>query len=223
MTRDEFNQFSMDSVKTILGQKPNVLYIDIGAYTGRYPLALAFQFPKVTFHLVEAEVKNYRELLRRAERLPNVHVYLKAIGAVNGMVRFYVVNNKKSEGSSQANSLHRAFFSNKKWVGDVEEQVVPCMTLDSFCKSIDITEVCGLKINCEGGEYEIFSSDEITILKSCQLLSLQLHGKCKKYITPEFEKKRSTIVTILSDLGMNLVAKQTKGIKVDHVRQIWRR
>jgi len=212
----------MLEIEKALKANPGSAYVDVGAYTGRFSLALAVKFPRVAFHLIEAENKNYQELVKGAANLSNVHVYHMAIGSSDGVVRFYVSDNKKSDGSSQANSLYKAFFRGKSWAKNVCEESVSCKTFDSFCVAESITDICVLKMNCEGGEYEIFSV-EVGVLKSCKLLILQVHGKCKKFLSPEFESLRIAIGKKLIDSGMIIIAQQTKGIEVDHVRQIWGR
>ena len=223
LTKEQFNAIQLAMIKTALKQVECKVFVDVGAYNGGFSLPLAAEFPLVRFHLLEPDPVNYLVLSEASKGFSNVDIHRVAIGSHNGTVKLYVADNRKSLGSSQANSVFRTFLSEKDWVTDVKQEVVSCMTLGSFCRLESIRSVCVLKINCEGGEYELFSSGDVSILGSCHLLSLQLHGKCKTFQTPLFQKKRKTIDECLTVFGMEMVSEFTKGIEKDHIRQVWLR
>ena len=72
----------------------------------------------------------------------------------------------------------------KKWVNtQFESIVVPSLTLNDFCKEKEIIQIDLLKINCEGGEYEIFTPGAKEFLERVNVIDLVLHGKHPTFLS----------------------------------------
>lgn len=192
------------------------VFLDVGAYSGKYALRLSQKFPTAVIHCIEPDPANFK-LLQKRVRENNVRTHQLAIASYEGECDLYLVYHPKCEGTSQSNSINESFARHKK---SKESITVPCTTLNKFCQ--DIPRIDYLKFNCEGAEYEVFT-DDLSSLEKVHVLCLQVHGKNKEFFTKEYQRKRESIRRSLLDLGF----RQLVGLKwptaKNHVVQIWRR
>ena len=118
--------------------------VDLGAHVGLATLRLLAAHPAARVVAVEADPRLVERLRDNVGGL-GVTVVHAAIGAHDGPRRFY-----RSEGSSWSNSLTRGLASQ-------EEIVVPSITLAELCKRQGIASVDLLKVDIEGGEWELLA------------------------------------------------------------------
>ena len=130
--------------------------IDVGAYHGSWSKALSDRGAGPVY-AIEADCDNNKVLL--AGLKGNIIPCRCAISSEKGNNKFYYAKHPDGRaGSSQSNSLDRKQLERKPWA-DIQWDWVKCHTMDSFCKKHGIDKERPLhfvKLNCEGGEYEIF-------------------------------------------------------------------
>ena len=133
-------------------QRPKGLVIDCGGYLGKYTEAILSRFPDCRVILFEP-IPEYAEVCRDKFRGKNVEVIQKAVGK-DGRIKIA----KQGEGSTQ--------FQDWGVMAEVES-----VSLVPFIKDVDI-----LKLNCEGGEYEVLKDlDEHNLLKDIKEILVQFH------------------------------------------------
>lgn len=177
----------IDIVLKRISEIDKPVVVDIGAYIGKIGRLCREVNPNTIVHAIEPEPENYK-------LIKGSYVYNYAIGYPERMVSFYVINRKEQKGSSQSNSLYP--IKNSKKIK------VKCITLSRFLKENNIKHIDLLKINCEGGEYEIFGSN-VSFLSIIDMIFMSLH----------IPKKNKKIFDILKFYGFKLIS--------DRKWQIW--
>lgn len=209
-----------NEVRKYLESKPIDVVIDIGAYTGNYSIYYASYARRV--YSIEACYDNFTKLVRGTEHLPNVHPELMAITGEDGFATLYIGNHKKSAGSSQANSIHREFVADKKWAGDVKESTLPSKTLASFLMDKGLDYVDLVKVNCEGGEYDMFKTPQhFDVLDKIGAISISFHGKHKRFAMQDCVSVREQFAKIAPEKGFKLVAGHKDMPSDTHMEQFW--
>jgi len=199
--------------------------IDIGAYTGKIAndLIKKTNTNKKNYYLIEACPNNFKQLKKNCGECK---LYNIAIGDKTGKIDFYIGNHKKSEGSSQANSLYKFFIEGKEWNKKTKKIEIDSYILDDFIKINKISDIDFIKINCEGGEYKIFSSLTLDFLEKTKYIYLQLHGKDKNFITDDMVKLKLKINDEIIKRNFELVLGDNYAdipkIK-DHIHQLWKK
>ena len=134
--------------KVITSDKP--VFIDVGANTGNYSLALLDQYPGASIHAIEPHPINYSRL---TERMPSSKVknHNIAIGERGGKLTLY--DRADFDGSPHA-SLHKGVISeiHKQEINAFE---VVVETLDDFITSERVDHIDLIKIDTEGNEFAV--------------------------------------------------------------------
>lgn len=123
--------------------------IDIGANVGYYSLIASknIQQNKGTIYAFEPVSKNFARLNENIllNKIDCIICYKKAVSNENASIKINV-GNDQNWGMSSINS-HNHLSS--------ESEIVQCETLDSFCKSVNISRVDLIKIDVEGAELNV--------------------------------------------------------------------
>jgi FkbM family methyltransferase len=210
-------------------QKKNLVAVEIGAFKGDDVSDLCQQFgSRITIYAIEACPTNFTYLRKRFKRFKKIVRPRKlVISNIDGTEKFYVAKYCKSgDGiSSKGNSLYESALSDKSWVLDYKQLTVPSQTLDTFCDIEKIDCIDLLKINCEGGEYRIFSKKKIPFLRKTNILDIAIHGKSRQFLSPKFIAKKYRINSTISNHGFELIygydLRHLKYCPINHIRQIW--
>jgi FkbM family methyltransferase len=150
------------------GQKilPGDTVIDVGANIGCFTiLAAKMVGPSGRVIAIEPEPHTYQQLLRNIELngARNVVPHHLSLGGREGQVKFY------TGGSALGSSLFRSSRH-------TDEHLVEMTTLESLMKLDRITACSYMKMDCEGGEYEILSSLSPQIAAKIDQVSIEIHG-----------------------------------------------
>jgi FkbM family methyltransferase len=131
-------------------QRPKGLVIDCGGYLGKYTEAILSRFDCRV--ILFEPIPEYAEICRNKFKDKNVEVIQKAVGK-DGEIEI----SKLGESSSQFKSG--------------EKINVESVSLVPFIRNVDI-----LKLNCEGGEYEVLKDlNEHNLLKDIKEILIQFH------------------------------------------------
>ena len=198
------------------------IIIDIGAYNGKISKKLCEQTngnPQ-NYYLIEACPQNYAILQKQMPQY-NLHHYI--INDKTGYDKLYTGKHPQSNGSSQANSIYKQFIKNKKWNKETTETTIQSSTLDDFTQTNNIQNIDFLKINCEGGEYKIFTTTT-KFLTITQNIYLQMHGKDPCFLTKEIINQKIQINTLLQQNNYHIIlGDNPNNIKniTGHTHQLW--
>lgn len=210
-------------------QKDNLVTVEIGAYKGDDVADLRDAFGKrIVIYAIEACPLNFTYLRKRFKKYKSIVKPRKlVISDINGKVKFYVAGHPGSgiALSSKANSLFEPFLENKVWLDGLDVRILPSQTLDTFCHIEEISCIDFLKINCEGGEYRIFSKKKLDFLKRTNILDIAIHGKSQQFLSPKFIAKKYRINSIIVNHGFKLIhgydLRKLSFCPINHIRQIW--
>lgn len=211
----------MYDVDAILKVCSEPVILDIGAYTGNWAKAACERFPTARVYSVEADPEIYKKLVRNTKGLSIVPVNA-AVNDEDGCVDFYSASSDKIR-QSQSNSLFKEYIGGKSWAKKITRREVKSCTLSSLCRDLGIDNIDLLKINCEGCEYKMFQSRDLSFLDFTQIIQLQLHGKNPIFASPCFRAERKSIKQKLIENGFELVYEHSPNILKGHTDQLWRR
>jgi len=210
----------MKTVKKYLGTFACPTIIDVGAYTGNIIKETCSELSIYRALCIEACPKNFELLKKNLFDHPHISPVNLAIASHEGYVKLYVANHDDLDGSSQSNSLHKDFLANKVWA-KIKKKKIPCLTLDKFCDEYDIRDIHYLKINCEGCEFDIFDSPTKDFLEYTSVIYLELHGKCHRFNSKGFVKKKKKIMEELEQSGFRMVDGNRNVHEKKHIEQLW--
>jgi len=160
--------------------KPNMTVIDIGANLGYYALLEAKMCKFV--YAIEPVKENF-ELLKKSIELNkyrNIEVYRCAIGAENKYEEMII--KYKSNLSFLALSQRRNHYTRNTSTVK-EKRKVKVITLNDFCKRLDIKRVDFLRMDIEGYEIEVIKgmNKVIKLMPMGAILCIEIHPKAYYY------------------------------------------
>jgi len=124
------------------------IVVDIGASVGIFPYKLSERNPKVVY-CIEPDPKSCLAIKQNAEYLTfPVHLFTGAISKYDNNVKLNTLIN--SDTLSFPNILERDNLTE-----------VQGITFRSFCEVYNILKINFLKVDCEGGEYDIFTESNL--------------------------------------------------------------
>jgi FkbM family methyltransferase len=151
------------------------LIIDAGANIGLASVVLANRFPDATVVALEVDSQNFRMLQMNTRDYPRVIALNKALWHRDGFV--------KIENPSAAAWSFRVLETT---VGD--PVAIPAVTVGSILRMVGRKSVGLLKIDIEGGEFEMFSNAD-SWLHLVRMLAVELHEGIRPGVTALFEKR----------------------------------
>lgn len=156
LTEDEKILFNIS--KKYLHNPPVVF--DVGAHKGSYTEYVLSQIPSAECILFEPNGELYNELVKK------YNAFGILLGETSGVKPFYQCTNDADELSSTYN---RPVFS------DVEhnQEIIKCITMDSFCESTNINFIDFLKIDVEGAEMDVLKGS-FKMLSKHKIMFLQV-------------------------------------------------
>jgi len=137
-------------IKKVLAASTPKLCIDIGANVGNYTLELltytsakviAFEPLPIIFEKLKSETKRFSD---------RVVLENKGVGKSIENLTIHYNPEVLSHASFSEDSKKVSYTSNE------QQAIVPVVTLDSYCKSNNLTEIDLIKIDTEGFEEEVF-------------------------------------------------------------------
>ena len=174
-----------------LSRKP--IIIDIGAHIGTFSVNAAKKYPQARIFSFEPDELNYDKLIKniKVNNVQNVVPYHKAVGTTNGTILLYS-NNYGNFGTCSSSSITTGPRS-------IE---VPSITLENIFKENQIEECDLLKMDCEGGEYDIILRSNEDVFKKIRTIALEYH------IIEEH--KVEDIVSFLKNNGYQILLRENK-------------
>ncbi len=140
------------------GLKPGDIVIDAGGYRGDWAARMSALYG-VTVHVFEAHPRFVRHLEGRFAGDSNIHVHGYAVGSHDGVLRL-----SDDENASSALDVGGAM---------VEGQVRAAV--DVF-KALELNEIAVLKMNIEGGEYDLLPALlDSGLMSGIARLTVQFH------------------------------------------------
>lgn len=191
----------MEYPKMFFPDKENPIILDAGSNIGSFSLyvyhVLADKNPLI--YSLEPSLENF-EILRKniaankAER--NIKAFSMALGGKDG------------QGFLDVGKDFDAFHvvENSQISGDSKIQEIELATLDTFCKKQEISQIDLLKMDIEGGEYEVFQSSIGFIRNNVRSIFIEIHNLDEKNNIENFKKFAvDNNFEIVSEISQNVL------------------
>lgn len=143
------------------------LIIDGGANVGYSSLFFADKFPHAEIFAIEPETSNFKLLEHNVSICSNVHSIQRGLWSKSGFLR---IINKGSD--------KHAFMTME--VAEGEPYDVEVITVDEILRLSRHTEIDILKLDIEGAEKELFSSNFDCWLGKVNMIIIELHDNMKE-------------------------------------------
>ncbi len=159
---------------------PDSLCVHIGASDGRHALRMARLAPQGTVHCIEASRYTLGVLrrLRRVFWLPNLRLHNLAIGAGDGEVTLVTpikLNGHRGRAFAfiSAGPIEEASSEvDRRFVG-FENETVPLMSLDSFCRAEAFGRIDFLRCDIEGAEILMLDGGRATLARDRPVIMME--------------------------------------------------
>lgn len=201
-----------DKAVASLGKASVMVYV--GGYTGRRARNYLERVP-MEMYIFEPCSKNYKIMKKRLDPF-NAHCYQMAVGRETMGGSLYIWNRSGDEGTSQNNSLYKNHLVK---ADKIKKRPIETITLEDFIKREGIKKIDLLKLNCEGGEYDIIYSD-LSIVK---MIAVSFHAKNLFFNSDKFAQKRKEIYARLEKQGFKLIMGEKLLRSKKHIDQLWKK
>jgi len=197
--------------------------VHVGAYDGVIATSFVKQLKPLATRTLAFEpcVRSFKALKSNASKLESVECFHNAIGAVARTSNLFVETREKP---SQSNSTVSEFLDGKDQEL-IRSESVKIITMQDVLINHDLKTIDLLRINCEGGEFEIFNGDT-EFLKYTNILALAIHGKESVFSTDEMIQNKIEITEKIKSYKMKLIygfefSRNSLKVPVGHVWQVW--
>ena len=174
--------YERDFVRLNIGD----IVVDIGANYGVFSLYSQLFKPNRVYSI--EPVKSTFEALEKNLKKYGVTCINKSISSENGFENFAVTGvNGNNYSLKNSEGHHPSLMLN--------QEIVESTTINSLILDYEIPYINFLKVDCEGGEYDLFLSIDKDYLKNrIQKVAIEYHS----------EKIKSTLISILEENGFTL-------------------
>lgn len=199
------SDFNIEWIDKYLGKIPSVI-VEFGSYDGGDGAFYKQTYPESKVFSIEGCEERYN-IIKKYEKLLGIDVSNFAVCEYDGFIEFYsvkdpnVMDHKDNYGSSgsinQRTDLYKKKFSH---ISEQKSKKVPCIRLDTFCKSKNIEHIDFLHVDVEGAEHRVikgFGDIRPSILWMETYLGKEYYGE-NAYITSDLHK-------MVIDMGYEIV------------------
>lgn len=154
--------------------KPGDVVIDIGANVGSVSIMLAKKYPFLKIYSYEAHPINFQNLQKniKENNVSNIKAFNNAVFSEDN---YFIDINLNIDNTGASNS----FIDPEEYPDLYEKEYssvqVPTISLDTIIKENDIQNIKFLKMDCEGAEFDIFSSSELINQVPLENAGIEIH------------------------------------------------
>src|SRR5205823_3837091 len=162
------------------------IVVDIGANIGLFSLFAASISPDIQVYAFEPASDTFALLQENAaaNNLANIHCQKCAVTATTGEARLYL------DSGSLGDSVIRELVGDENISGT---ERVPCLSLDDLFFRYELPRCDFLKVDCEGSEFDLFSSASPQTLARITAIAVEYHehnGRKSRELTELLEAHR---------------------------------
>lgn len=154
--------------------KPGDVVIDIGANVGSVSIMLAKKYPFLKIYSYEAHPINFQNLQKniKENNISNIKAFNNAVFSEDN---YFIDISLNIDNTGASNS----FIDPEEYPDLYEKEYssvqVPTISLDTIIKENDIQNIKLLKMDCEGAEFDIFSSSELINQVPLENVGIEIH------------------------------------------------
>lgn len=138
------------------------LIIDGGAYTGLSSLYYSSKYPSAKIIAIEPETSNFNILEKHTKNLPNILRINAGLWNKNAFLKIIDMG------------IGKWGFAVKE-VSELEQYDLKAVTINEVLKKSEFNKIDILKIDIEGSEKQLFSSNYNSWLKKVNIIVIELH------------------------------------------------
>jgi len=145
--------------------------VDIGAYIGDFTVYAAKKAVNGRVYAFEPHPENFKQLNKNISlnNLKNVYAYEEGISGSKGIQYLYLQN----QFSAHTTSPEIAKFKKHLNKGSIAIKV---RTIEGVFKDFNLQKINFLKIDCEGGEYEILFNTNKNTFEKIERIAMEVHS-----------------------------------------------
>ncbi len=173
------NSLKYRNYKSRFSVRPPRFIIDIGGNIGLAAVYYAIMYPDATIISIEPDLSNFIALCENTKHYKNI---IAVRGAVWGSKTKVSITNRSQAftgGQWVDGKRVNGIFNSGKFIVEEKsvdgEDMVETFTIDELIEKFDIDKIDILKIDCEGGEREIFSGEYEKWLPKVKVLVFEHH------------------------------------------------
>ena len=151
MSYDQHNVFVKDEFARLMQNNLSIVF-ELGARDGLYTREINQKYNPDKIYSFECNPNSIENCIKNTKELTNVFLSNLAVAGHVGEIQFFPVVGGACHGSSSIFKLRKVTQT---------EVTVPCVTLDSFCKSHGIDEIDLICADIEGAETLAFTKQDI--------------------------------------------------------------
>ncbi len=174
-----------------------LIVLHVGGYDGTWDANLVDVLEGVPIHeySVEPHPANFKLMEQTFTGRSNLHALKYAVSSVPGWCSLYGNDNEKS----QSCSFVKGFNEGRGRIN------VEAVTLSNLYKTLQLSMVHLLRLNCEGSEFTIFDGAcDVDFLQRTMMVNLCLHGKISSMITREMNMRKQEITKRIQSAGFRM-------------------
>lgn len=162
-------------------------FLDVGANIGLFSVFVSRLFPQASVHAFEPHPRNFRCLSQTAavNRLTKLIAVQACVGAGSGRGRLFLHGR-----DSGGHSMRRDQFQEGENVGSVDVLLV---SVDDYVKQQSIDSLQVMKIDVQGGEWEVLSGAQTSISRFRPKLVIELDNQWLAENPHEFLARFSSV------------------------------
>lgn len=145
-----------------------ITILDAGANIGFAAVFFANKFPKATIISIEPDGENFEKLVKNTEKYPQIKPIKGAIWNEETMIEL------KDEGWGT-----RGYIIDKSHESTETPNSIKAYTISGLMEELNIDQIDILKLDVEGSEKEIFTSNYNNWLPKTNCLIVELHDRMK--------------------------------------------
>lgn len=152
-------------------KKEGIIVFDVGANIGFFSLMVAKLNPTTVIYAFEPETSNFKILMKSIEinKLDNIKVYKVALNSHTGIMKLNI-----SPNTGGHTLINTEDFTKRNRISDKSE-IVDLLSFEDFIEQHQITKIDFLKMDIEGGEYEIFYNMSKETFNKINIISMEYH------------------------------------------------
>lgn len=208
----------IEVVESIHSQlQPSVL--EIGAHTGNMIELIYAWNESAKVFAVEPLDSNIKTL---NSKFPNakLSIFKGLIGSTMGKRELFISDLKAKKKNADCSMYKGSAEKNNAGIKKVITENT--YTMEYICKELKLSHIDLLSINCEGGEYDIFESDNMDFLDNVDMIYMHMHTKSKLFLSDEYRKKRVRIMDLLANRGFTMQGMDDVDA-IAHIIQLWKK
>jgi FkbM family methyltransferase len=172
--------------------KQTDIVVDIGAHKGYFSVFASYEAKKGKVFAFEPFKKNYDALNAniRLNKRKNIKAYNLGIAGSKKNIVLYA-----NAGNAGGMSVVADWFKKEK---NVESHKISCISLQDVFSLCKIKQIDYLKVDCEGGEYDILLNAKPATMKKVHKIGMEFHqiGKLKVGLLEKFLKQNGYRIRI---------------------------